>query len=126
MASLNIKLKKTLAAITAASMLCGIAPVHAEGGAADTASADTGGSTLNESLVAGISRNDTYAGYLNSHADAAKPKKDIVINAKDYASSEEDSNGVKPETEVQEFQGEQDVLVWSNHGGVINYEFDVA
>ena len=127
MASMNNKLKKTLAAITAASMLCGMTPVHAEGGAAaDSAPADAGGSSLNESLVSGISRSDTYAGYLNSHADAARPKRDIVINAKDYASLSEDGNGVTPETVIQEFQGEQDVLVWSNHGGVINYEFEVS
>ena len=53
---MNNKLKKTLAAITAASMLCGMTPVHAEGGAAaDSAPADAGGSSLNESLVSGIS-----------------------------------------------------------------------
>ncbi len=127
LASMNNKLKKTLAAITAASMLCGMTPVHAEGGAAaDSAPADAGGSSLNESLVSGISRSDTYAGYLNSHADAARPKRDIVINAKDYASLSEDDNGVTPETVIQEFQGEQDVLVWSNHGGTINYEFEVS
>ena len=125
MASLNIKLKKVLACVTAASMLCGM-PVYAEGGS-DNSSSDTsnGGSTLNESLIAGVSRSDTYSSYINSHADAAYPKQPIVINAKDYVSVSADENGARPEIEVKEYEGESDAMVWTNHGGVIDYEFEV-
>lgn len=125
MASLNIKLKKTLAVLTAASLLLGTAPVHAEGSEASGNAAD-GGSSLNESLVVGVSRSDTYSSYINSHADAAYPKQEIVINASDYVSLSADSANTRPEVEVKEFEGEQDVLVWTNHGGAVEYEFDVA
>lgn len=39
MASLNIKLKKALAVLTAASLLCGTNTVYAEGGGNETAGA---------------------------------------------------------------------------------------
>ena len=128
MARLNIKLKKAAAVITASALLLGITPVYAEtgGSTAAPASAGDGGSSLNESLVAGVSRSDTYAGYLNSHADAAYPKQEIVINAADFVSLSQDANDTKPEVEVKEFQGESDVLVWTNHGGTIDYEFEVS
>lgn len=122
------KLKKVLAAATAASMLCGM-NVYAEtgdSGSDSTPAADNGGSSLNESLVAGVSRSDTYSSYVNSHADAPKPMQEIVINASDYTSLSADASGVEPEVEVKEFEGESDVLVWTNHGGVVDYEFDVA
>lgn len=126
MASLNIKLKKTLACVTAASMLCGM-PIYAEGGGSGTATdaSDNGGSTLNESLVAGVSRSDTYSSYINSHADAAHPKQEIVINASDYVGVSADPNGTEPDIEVTDYEGESGVLVWTNHGGVIDYEFNV-
>lgn len=127
MASLNIKLKKALACVTAASMLCGM-PIYAEGGGSSgtaTDTSDNGGSTLNESLVAGVSRSDTYSSYINSHADAAHPKQEIAINASDYAGLSADANGTQPDIEVTDYEGESDVLVWTNHGGVIDYEFNV-
>lgn len=124
MASLKIKLKKAAAFVTAASMLCGT-HVYAENGGASASDTSNGGSTLNESLVAGLSREDTYSSYLRSHADAAHPKQPVVINADDYVSVSADANGEEPAIEVKEYEGEQGVLVWTNHGGVIDYEFNV-
>lgn len=123
MASINIKLKKMLAITVAASMLMGMsAYVEAD---ADTNGDEDEKSSINESLVAGVNRGDTYASYFNSHADAARPNKEIVINAKDYLSVKADSAGTEPEIEVKEFQGENDVLLWTNHGGAVEYEFEV-
>jgi len=123
LASINIKLKKMLAITVAASMLMGMsAYVEAD---ADTNGDEDEKSSINESLVAGVNRGDTYASYFNSHADAARPNKEIVINAKDYLSVKADSAGTEPEIEVKEFQGENDVLLWTNHGGTVEYEFEV-
>lgn len=123
LASINIKLKKMLAITVAASMLMGMsAYVEAD---ADTNGDEDEKSSINESLVAGVNRGDTYASYFNSHADAARPNKEIVINAKDYLSVKADSAGTEPEIEVKEFQGENDVLLWTNHGGAVEYEFEV-
>lgn len=122
MASLNIKLKKLLALTLAASMLSGNV-VFAETG---EDSSESGGSSINQSLVAGLSREDTYASYLNSHLGAAYPKSEIVINAVDYASASADESGVEPEIQAKDYEGESDTLVWTNHGGKLEYEFNVS
>lgn len=124
MASLNIKLKKLLALTLAASMLNGNA-VFAEGSGGEGDS-ESGGSSINQTLVAGLSREDTYASYLSRHLGAAYPKSEVVINAKDYASASADDSGVQPEIETKEYQGESDSVVWTNHGGKLEYEFDVS
>lgn len=125
MASMNIKLKKVLSiAITAGLLVGRSVPVSAESDSSGDSA--NGESSINESLVSGINREDTYAAYFNSHADAARPDAEIVINAKDYVSVKADDRGTEPEFEVKEFEGENDVLVWTNHGGTIEYEFDVA
>ncbi len=125
MASMNIKLKKVLSiAITAGLLVGRSVPVSAESDSSGDSA--NGESSINESLVSGINREDTYAAYFNSHADAARPDAEIVINAKDYVSTKADDRGTEPEFEVKEFEGENDVLVWTNHGGTIEYEFDVA
>ena len=123
MARMNIKLKKALAVLTAAGMTISMQPVFAEGGGDQSGQQQD--STINESLVAGVSREDTYAGYLNDHADAAHPDAQVVINAADYVSAEADASGVEPEVEVTDYQDESDVLLWTNHGGTLNYEFTV-
>ncbi len=123
MARMNIKLKKALAVLTAAGMTISMQPVFAEGGGDQSGQQQD--STINESLVAGVSREDTYAGYLNEHADAAHPDAQVVINAADYVSAEADASGVEPEVEVTDYQDESDVLLWTNHGGTLNYEFTV-
>lgn len=124
MARMNIKLKKLLTVTLSVSMLASM-PVYVNA-AGDTKEAESSDSTINESLVAGMNREDTYASYFNKHSDAAYPKQEIVINAKDYKSIGADANGIEPGAEVKEFQGKSDVLVWQNHGGTAEYEFDVA
>ncbi len=125
MASLNIKLKKSLAVLLAASMITGIPqfPVFAADDGTDTEQEE---SSINQDLVVGVNRDDTYANYLNSHSDAAHPDAEITINGADFVSKEADDSGVEPDIEVTDFQGESNVAVWSNHGGVLNYEFNVA
>ncbi len=124
MASMNIKLKKALSIVVAASLLTGnsvfVKAENSEG------SGDRQDSSINESLVSGITRDDTYASYFNKHTDAQYPDAEILINAKDYIGTKADERGTEPEIEVKEFEGESDVVVWTNHGGTIEYEFDVA
>lgn len=120
---MNIKLKKALAAVLSASMLAGM-PVYVNA-AEDTGNKEGTDSSINESLVAGMNREDTYASYFNRHSDAAYPKQEIVINAKDYKSLGKDERGGESGAEVKEYQGEKDVLVWPNHGGTAEYEFEV-
>lgn len=125
MASMNIKLKKVLSIAVTAGLLVGRPALVS----ADSDSSGDGAnqeSSINQTLVSGINRDDTYAAYFNKHTDAAYPDKQVVINAKDYVSAKADERGTEPEFEVKEFQGEGDVLVWTNHGGTIEYEFDVA
>ena len=122
MASLNIRLKKSLSVLLAATMLVGT-PV--------TVSAETDGgekeeSSINQSLVVGVNRDDTYANYLGRHQDAAKPNDEILIEATDYTGMGEDANGVLPEIYIADYQGEAKTMLWSNHGGTVEFEFDVA
>ena len=124
LARMNIKLKKVLSVILAASMLAGM-PVNVNAAEDSEGSDSSSGSSINESLVAGMSRDDTYANYFNSHSDAAYPKQEIVINAKDYVSIGADKYGIEPGGEVTDFEGESDVLLWPNHGGTAEYEFEV-
>lgn len=123
MARMNIMLKKMLAVTVSAGMLAGM-PVYVS---ADEPSERSGssGSSINESLVAGMSREDTYASYINSHSDAAYPKQKIVIDAKDYKSLGADQYGIESGAEVKDFEGETGVLLWPNHGGTAEYEFEV-
>ena len=123
MARMNIRLKKVLAITLSASMLAGM-PVYV-GAAEESGGTEGSGSSINESLVTGMNRDDTYASYFDRHSDAAYPKQEIVINAKDYKSLSKDEEGIDSGAEVKEFQGEADVLVWQNHGGKAEYEFEV-
>lgn len=124
MASMNIKLKKVLSIAVAAALMVGN-PAIASADSDSSGSANQE-SSINQTLVSGINRDDTYAAYFNKHADASYPDKEVVINAKDYVSAKADDQGTEPVFEVKEFEGESDVLVWTNHGGTIEYEFDVA
>lgn len=125
MASMNIKLKKVLSIAVTAGLLVG-RPVLVSADSDSSGGSANQESSINQTLVSGINRDDTYASYFNKHADAAYPDKEVVINAKDYVSTKADDRGTEPEFEVKEFQGESDILVWTNHGGTIEYEFDVA
>lgn len=124
LASMNIKLKKVLSIAVAAALMVGN-PAIASADSDSSGSANQE-SSINQTLVSGINRDDTYAAYFNKHADASYPDKEVVINAKDYVSAKADDQGTEPVFEVKEFEGESDVLVWTNHGGTIEYEFDVA
>lgn len=124
LARMNIKLKKLLAVTLSASMLATM-PVYISAETDDSSQSDGSGSSINESIVSGISREDTYASYIGKHAAASYPKQEIVINAKDYISMGADENGLESGAEVKDYEGESDVLVWPNHGGVAEYEFEV-
>ncbi|MDE6580141.1 MAG: hypothetical protein K2K41_06370, partial [Ruminiclostridium sp.] len=69
LARMNIKLKKVLAVTLSASMLAGM-PVYVNAAEGSEGTGSSSGSSINESLVAGMSRDDTYANYFNSHSDA--------------------------------------------------------
>ena len=124
MASLNIKLKKALSLLLAAGMLTGT-PVCVSAQAAQAGEEEVQ-SSINQSLVVGVNRDDTYANYLGRHQDASKPDAEILINATDYTKMGEDANGVMPEIYIADYEGVTKTMLWSNHGGVIEFEFDVA
>lgn len=121
-------MKKSLAWIVTLSILATM-PVYADNEKTEeaeltVASADSE-SSINQNAVSAGDRSKYYANYLNSHADAAKPDKEIVIEAaKDYT-TEADSTGVEPKLEVKDYEGVEDTLVWTNHGGTVNYTFEV-
>ena len=116
----NNRLKKALSLLLSAVLLAGASvSVGAEAEEKEEAS-------INQSLVVGVNRDDTYANYLSRHEGAACPNAEIVINAADYAGMNEDDRGVMPEAEVTEYEGVSDALVWTNHGGVVEYGFNVA
>ena len=125
LAHLKTKLRKLLAVFVAASML-NVGPVftvHAQDGGTSNTSNEN--SSINQDLVAGVNREDTYASYYNSHSDAGCPDKEIVIEAKSFKTAKDD-NGVEPEVSTKEFEGEKDAVVWTNHGGTLEYTFNVA
>lgn len=130
MALMKNKLKKLLALTLSVSILVTM-PIYVSadsGDAAQTTKPDAAAdseSSINESLVAGLSRDDAYSHYLSKYADQARPKTEVVINAKDYKSLYKDENGNVSGAEVKELEGEKDVLVWPNHGGSADFEFTV-
>ena len=83
-------------------------------------------SSINASIMATGDRNNIYSAYLERHSGADKPlDKEIVINAVDYVSTEDNESGIAPRVEKTEYEGVSDVLYWKNHEGKINYKFNV-
>lgn len=127
MVHLKTKLRKLLAVCVAASMLNvgNVFTVHAESDSGNKKDGAESSSSINQDLVVGVSRGDTYASYFGSHSDAGYPEKEVVIDAKNYTAVK-DENGVMPQVSTKEFEGEKDAAVWTNHGGTLEYEFTVT
>lgn len=147
MAGFKKKLKKSLAWILTVSVLATM-PVYAENEGAEETTApeettvaenaedteltltqeeeEVDASDTSEEAASVGDRSNTYANYLNSHADAAKPDKEIVIEATDYTGTSADANGETPEISKSDYEGVKDTLLWTNHGGSIDYSFEVA
>ncbi len=63
----------------------------------------------------------SYGEYLEKHADAALPDKEIYIYGKDFTSKSDETSA-----SVITVDGKQDVLNWESQDGELTYEFDVA
>ena len=90
--------------------------------AADTA---TEGSSINQGAMTAVGKQGAYANYLESHADAVYPAKEIVISATSYKSAETDENDNAPAIRSTTYMGEESCLYWANDTGEITYEFTV-
>ena len=127
MAHLSKKFKKSIAWLMAGTMLLSL-PVNAESDGSGTAGgSDTAdsGSSLNQDIMAAVGRDGVYATYYKEHADAAHPKKEVVIDASEYTEKSADENGKTPDVSVEDYEGEKDALLWKNHAGEVTYEFEV-
>lgn len=113
------KMKRFTAAFMSVVLASTVITFSSTGAVAEDTAAASTESSINLNKMSSTNRDNIYSKYISKYTDAAKPMKDIVINANEYA----ENDGA--ELDVIEFEGQKDVLRWSNQTGEVTWTFNV-
>lgn len=120
--------KKIISAAVCLAMLpgiSGVAPsVFAETQNAANSASSSSEEGINDSQMSIVSRDSIYSAYYNKYKDTVRPDKEIVIEAQSHTSVE--TGGTAVITDEASYNGIDNVVLWENDGGTIEWEFEVA
>ncbi|MGN0687922.1 MAG: extracellular solute-binding protein [Oscillospiraceae bacterium] len=88
------------------------------GAAAENSAGASGSSSVSAENVGMTSKANAYKSYIENHADAPKPMKDVVVDVQNYT-----ADGV--DVEIKDFQGEEDCVAWFDSKGAVSWSFNV-
>lgn len=111
-------LSAALALILSVSMISAV-PAYADDAVSDSAAADTGYSadSSGEEDASLFVKQKTYSEYYDEIAGMARPDKEAYLT---YTGASADAK-----VEVGSYEGKDNVIIWSNEEGTLNFEVDV-